>query len=67
MRQISSHVSQRLPRLFRELLPRAAAGLPIALSACAVQNSPPPLGPHALAERLSPILQASQEQGMRWG
>ncbi|AHK70440.1 hypothetical protein AD931_01540 [Gluconobacter oxydans] len=67
MRQLSNHAPGFSSRLSRKLLPYAAAGLPIALSACAVQNSPPPLGPHALAERLSPILQTSQDQGMRWG
>ncbi|MBS1101663.1 D-alanyl-D-alanine carboxypeptidase/D-alanyl-D-alanine-endopeptidase [Gluconobacter sp. Dm-62] len=67
MRQIPSHAPHRLPRLFRKLLSCAAAGLPIALSACAVQSAPPPLSPHALAKRLSPILQTSQKQGVRWG
>lgn len=67
MHQMSSYLPQRLPRLFHKLLSRTAAGLPVLLSACAVQSTPPPLGPHALAKQLSPILQPSQDQGVRWG
>ncbi|WP_194285357.1 D-alanyl-D-alanine carboxypeptidase/D-alanyl-D-alanine endopeptidase [Gluconobacter aidae] len=64
---MSSYLPQRLPRLFHKLLSCTAAGLPVLLSACAVQRTPPPLGPHALAKKLSPILQPSQDQGVRWG
>lgn len=67
MHQMSSYLPQRLSRLFHKLLSRTAAGLPVLLSACAVQSTPPPLGPHALAKQLSPILQPSQDQGVRWG
>ncbi|MBS1073185.1 D-alanyl-D-alanine carboxypeptidase/D-alanyl-D-alanine-endopeptidase [Gluconobacter cerinus] len=64
---MSSYLPQRLPRLFHKLLSRTPAGLPVLLSACAVQSTPPPLGPHALAKQLSPILRPSQDQGVRWG
>ncbi|MBS1059920.1 D-alanyl-D-alanine carboxypeptidase/D-alanyl-D-alanine-endopeptidase [Gluconobacter sp. Dm-44] len=67
MHQISNHAPHRLPRLFHKLFSRATAGLPVLLSACAVQSTQPPLGPHALAKRLAPILQSSQDQGVRWG
>ena len=61
MRQISNQAPHRLPRLFHKLLSRTAAGLPVLLSACAVQSTQPPLSPHALAKQLSPILQPSQD------
>ena len=67
MRQIFNHAPHRLPRLFHKLLFRATAGLPILLSACAVQSTPPPLSPHALAKQLAPILQPSRDHGVRWG
>ncbi|MBN3868397.1 D-alanyl-D-alanine carboxypeptidase/D-alanyl-D-alanine endopeptidase [Gluconobacter kondonii] len=67
MRQISNQAPHRLPRLFHKLLSRTAAGLPVLLSACAVQSTQPPLSPHALAKQLSLILQPSQDQGVRWG
>jgi len=64
MRQISSSTLKGFRRGF---LSFGTAGLPIILSACAFHSSSAPLGPYALAERLSPILRTSQEQGVRWG
>ncbi len=64
MRQISSFTLKGFRRVF---LSFGTAGLPIILSACAFHSSSAPLGPHALAEQLSPILRTSQEQGVRWG